>query len=44
MLLAHLNAHLLVIVLGPNLKININEDNIKNIKAKAGDAINEKRI
>jgi hypothetical protein len=44
MLLAHLNEHLLVIVLDPNLKTNINVDNIKNIKAKAGDVTNEKRI
>jgi len=44
MLLAHLNEHLLVIVLDPNLKTNINVDNIKNIKVKAGDVTNEKRI
>jgi len=44
MLLAHLNEHLLVIVLDPNLKTNTNVDNIKNIKVKAGDVTNEKRI
>jgi len=43
-LLAHLNEHLLVIVLDPNLKINKNVDNIKNIKVKEGDVTNEKRI
>ena len=44
MLLVHLNAHLLVIVLDPNLKINRNAGNIKNIKVKAVDATNEKRL
>jgi len=44
MLLAHLNEHLLVIVLDPNLKINKSAGNIKNIKVKAGDVTNEKRF
>ena len=44
MLLAHLNEHLLVIVLDPNLKININVGHIKLIVVKAGDATNEKRL